>query len=99
MKPTILEVLDKFVAYYRRHPAWGSLHVVLGDGNIDDGSVEFCRTWAAEHDDQDGVELCDLLMRMSKTQRGKIGNTVDREIYRQEEVTKAVAEHMRNWGW
>ena len=73
-KPTIPEVLPLVQAYYAKpgNSCGGSLHIVLDDGNIEDGSVRFCRDWAAKHDDPDGIELAEILLRMSRTQRRKL---------------------------
>lgn len=72
-KPTIPEVLDRFRAYHPANLAWGHLHVVLDDGNVRDDSVFFCFSlaWAAQ--DREGIELALLLLRMSRTQRLKLG--------------------------
>ena len=51
----------------------GSLYTFL-NGNIEDGHVECCRQWALEKYDRDGIELCDLLALMSKTQRNKLSD-------------------------
>jgi hypothetical protein len=50
----------------------GSLHIVLDDGNVEDGSVRFCRDYALEHGDAIGYALANVLLRMSKTQRHKL---------------------------
>ena len=71
-KPAIPDVLPRFVAYYRAHPSWGSLHVVLDDGNIEDVFVRGCAEYAREQNDAEGGALADILLTMSKTQRGKI---------------------------
>lgn len=74
-KPTVPEV-HPVVEAYRALPgnsAGGSLHVVLDDGNVDDGSVQFCIEWADDAGDEDGVALGKVLLRMSKTQRKKLG--------------------------
>lgn len=71
-KPNIPEVIEKFVLYLRKNSAWGSLHIVLDDENLDDKSVQFCIEWAEERSDHDGVELGKILLSMSKTQRGEI---------------------------
>ena len=73
-KPTIPEVLPLVHAY--RDSKWqngigGSLKAVF-EGNVDDGHVEFCRVWAEEHNDSEGVKLAEILAQMSKTQRKKI---------------------------
>lgn len=76
-KPTVPEVLPIARRYFAKegNAAGGSLHIVLEDGNIDDSSVQFCREWALERGDADGVALADLLLRMSKTQRKKIASS------------------------
>lgn len=71
-KPSIPDVLPRFVAYYRDHPAWGALHVVLDDGNVEDVFVRGCAEYAREQADVEGEALADILLRMSRTQRGKI---------------------------
>lgn len=74
-KPTIPEVMPLIYAYRDsrlENGIGGSLKAVI-DGNIDDGDVEFCRNWAEEHGDIVGVKLAEILARMSKTQRKKIG--------------------------
>lgn len=74
MKPTVPDVLPLARAYYAKlgNGAGGSLHIVLDDGNVTDGDVEFCEERARERDDEDGVALAQVLRRMSKTQRAKI---------------------------
>lgn len=73
-KPTIPDVLPLVQAYYAKpgNFAGGGLHVVLDDGNVGDGSVQFCIDHARENGDEDGVVLGELLLRMSKTQRSKL---------------------------
>ena len=73
-KPTIPEVLPLVQAYYAKpgNGAGGSLHIVLDDGNIETHFVEFCKEYALENNDQDGVELAELLLHMSYTQRRKL---------------------------
>jgi len=72
-KPVIPEVVDRFRAYHDEHPTWGSLHIVLDDGNVEESHVAFCVSWAIEHDDWEGANLGAVLLRMSKTQRRKLG--------------------------
>ena len=75
MKPTIPEVIDRFIAYHGlpENAAWGSLHIVLEDDNVDDSSVRYCIDYALERGDKEGAELAKILLRMSKTQRLKLG--------------------------
>lgn len=75
MKPTIPDVIARFRAYHAEYLAWGSLHIVLDDNNVDDDSVAFCKAWALEHGDAEGAALADILATMSKTQRRKLGST------------------------
>lgn len=71
-KPT-REMLQAIVrAYYRLKPenvCGGSLHIVLDDGNYDDHSVEFCRKYAAEQGDTDGVWLASVLQTLNVQER------------------------------
>jgi hypothetical protein len=72
-RPTIPDVVDRFRAYLAQHPAWGSLHIVLEDGNTQDSSVDGCLHRALEDGDVEGAELARVLRRMSRTQRLKLG--------------------------
>ena len=74
MKPTIPQVIDRFRAYHQQHGAWGSLHIVLSDGNHEDSSVTFCAEFAREKGDIAGEDLARILLTMSRTQRGRIAN-------------------------
>lgn len=69
MKPSIPQVLSRFTDYLEKNLAWGSLHIVLSDNNVDDDSVRFCINYAEEKGDQEGKELAEILLTMSKTQR------------------------------
>ena len=74
MKPTVPEVQPYVNAYYAMegNGAGGSLHIVLDDGNVNDGHVQFCIEFAQERDDPDGVLLARVLLAMSPTQRLKL---------------------------
>lgn len=76
MKPRIPDVIDYFRAYNKVHPAWGSLHIVLSDGNVEDSNVQFCLKYAEENKDEHGMELAKLLLNMSRTQRLKLGRMI-----------------------
>jgi hypothetical protein len=75
MKPTVPEVRDRFLAYKNRpgNGAWGSLHVVLDDNNVEDHFVAWTIEHATERGDTEGAELARILLSMSRTQRLKIG--------------------------
>ena len=44
-KISIPEVVDAFREYKKKNGVWGSLHIVLSDGNVRDSDVEFCVAW------------------------------------------------------
>jgi hypothetical protein len=75
-KPTIPEVFDRFYAYYEKNPVWGSLHVVLDDGNLEDSTIRWCIDRAEKGGyrppDPEGAELGRILLRMSRTQRSRL---------------------------
>jgi hypothetical protein len=76
MKPSntlaVPEVADRFRAYHEKEPCWGSLHIVLDDGNVRDVHVKHCIESALERGDAEGHELACLLLGMSITQRNKL---------------------------
>lgn len=72
MKLTIPDVLEAFRAYKEKAPEWGSLHVVLGDGNYRDTFIQFSIRWANERGDFEGGRLGKILLGISCTQRRKI---------------------------
>ena len=72
MKPTIPDVIDRFAAYKRSNPSWGSLHIVLDDQNVSNDCVDYCAELAGDQCDSEGVVLADILSKMSKTQRLKL---------------------------
>nr|WP_250808197.1 hypothetical protein [Neorhizobium tomejilense] len=78
-KPSIPQVVARFAAYYELpgNGAWGSLHIVLDDGNVSNGNVEFCIEAAADSGDEEGRQLAEILLAMSRTQRAKLPQAVD----------------------
>ena len=71
-KPTIPEVRARFLDYLSKNPTWGSLRVVLYDGNIWDEHVLWCLYHAKGLGDVEGTELARILRTMSRTQRKKL---------------------------
>ena len=65
-------LIERFNKYHYRHCAWGSLHIVLDDFNLEDQHVKFCIQYAKEQGDTEGAELGELLLQMSETQRAKV---------------------------
>lgn len=49
-------------------------HIVLDDGNVKDNHIEYCLEVAKERNHPDCVRMCELLLKMGKTQRLKMGN-------------------------
>ena len=80
MKPVISDFIKRFAEYYKKNPAWGSLHIVVEDGNVKDKDVNFCYKWALKNNDVDGMALAKVLLEMSKTQRLCIGSKVDKYL-------------------
>lgn len=75
-KPTIPEVIHLFAEYYKYNLAWGSLHIVLDDGNYSNKNVQYCLDYAIENGDKKGEELARILLSMSPTQRSHIDRKV-----------------------
>lgn len=71
------ELMDRFNAYYRANPTWGSLHIVLEDWNLATHHVEWCLGYAQAKGDAEGAELAQILLGMSKSQRGRISKRAD----------------------
>ncbi len=68
---TLYPIVDN---YYAKpgNSVGGSLHIVLEDGNLKRSDIEWCRTYAQEKGDTDGVALADLLLQCSTTQLAKL---------------------------
>jgi hypothetical protein len=66
------ELLARFAAYENANPSWGCMHVVLEDGNFNDGNVDGAIQCAEEEGDIEGRALALLLRQMSRTQRRRI---------------------------
>lgn len=76
-KPTVPEIVPLAKAIYARPGGVVGccLHIVLDDGNYEDGSVQYCLDQAIGFDHKDCVELARKLLLMSKTQRRKVANS------------------------
>lgn len=71
-RPTVPEVLPLAKAFYEDNPVGGVLHIVLDDGNLHDEHIRFCLTEARKENDTRAIELAELLLRMTMTQRRKV---------------------------
>lgn len=74
------ELIEVFAAYYRQNPVWGSLHVVLDDGNYGTKHVIASCRWAREIGDKDGLALGIILKGMTRSQRFHIGERARRLV-------------------
>ena len=73
-KPTIPEVLP-LIRQFARTPGnevGGVLHIVLDESNVHDDHVRYCLDLAEAEGDTLGAEVSRTLLRMSKTQRGRL---------------------------
>lgn len=59
---------------YDCNPVGCCWHIVLDDGNLDDGCVEMCELLAARHCHADCINLGPLIRCMSQTQRKKLSS-------------------------
>jgi hypothetical protein len=73
-RPRIPEVAPLIRDYYALdgNSTGGSLHLVLDDGNVRRRHVEFCRDYALDLGDQAGVEIADMLLLMTVSQRRRL---------------------------
>ena len=73
MKPTVPKVLPLAKEIYKRDSSGCCLHIVLDDGNVHDCHVQHCANMAINNNHLDCLELAEILLKMTKTQRLKIG--------------------------
>lgn len=73
---TIPMVIEAFSEYQLEHPSWGSLHVVLEEGNVSNQCVQGALEYAQRTGDATGMILASMLLLMSKSQRGRIARKV-----------------------
>ncbi len=88
MKPSIPSVIHLFADYYSKNASWGSLHIVMDDGNVTDDNVRFCKEWARKENDKEGERLSDILLLMSKSQRIRISKKAESWVASCERMTK-----------
>lgn len=73
-RPKVPEVLELVCAYYRKpeNGAGGCCHVVLDDGNMDDGCVAYCLEYCIAEGDADGAAIMRALQQMTRSQRRRL---------------------------
>lgn len=69
IKPNPIQINDLVRRYYRTHPAGGPLHIMLDDGNVEQGHIDFCRERAKEASDEPGQHLCDVMEMFTLAER------------------------------
>lgn len=69
-KPSVTpDLIERFRVFHARNP---HLFYVLTSGNIDHGTAALTLDRANESQDSEAIDLADLVVRMSKTQRYKL---------------------------
>lgn len=58
--------------YYSTDGAGGTCHIVLDDGNIEDGHVQYCKEYSEELNDFWGLTIATLLLDFSEEEREEI---------------------------
>lgn len=77
-KPSIPDVIRHFVPYAKKYAdwEWGGLHVILSENNVENATVVWLWDYTrggGEGEDSEVHHLVRILLRMSKTQRSRIG--------------------------
>lgn len=73
-QPLSKEDFARFKRYQANTGGNSVFHIVLENKNIKDSHVKFCRELAVKRKDQEGLELADILMGLSKSQRLKLAS-------------------------
>jgi hypothetical protein len=73
-KISVLDVLPLAISYLSKpgNSVGGSLHVVIEDRNLEDSHLRFCISHSKANNDLDGISLAEEMLKLSKTQRGKL---------------------------
>lgn len=73
-RPKVPDVMPLVRAYFAKpgNGAGGNLHVALDDGNLDNGSLQFCLSECEREHDYDGATIMRLMLQMTRTQRRHI---------------------------
>ena len=66
----IIPIIQRYYSY--GNTTGGTLHIVLDDGNLEDGHIEFCLEEATRNNDTQAVFIARMLLNMSMTQRRKL---------------------------
>jgi hypothetical protein len=74
IKENHIHIIELCKAYYSKpeNTCGGNLHIVLDDGNMDVGCVEFCKNRCIEENDTDGFRIAQELLAIKYHERLKI---------------------------
>jgi hypothetical protein len=74
MNPKVEKAIKMSRAYYKLpdNGAGGSLHIVLDDGNLETGHVLWCKNYAKEQGDPEGVALAEFLLTLTEDERDEV---------------------------
>jgi hypothetical protein len=59
-------------AYWGNVAGGGSLHIVLEDGNLETDHVLWCKNYAKEQGDPEGVKLAEFLLTLTEDERDEV---------------------------
>lgn len=79
-KPTVRQVLGKFIAYKRSNPVWGVFREVFLDGAASDSTVAACLEAAIETGEVKTIALAKILRRLDAGQRKALPTAVENAI-------------------
>jgi hypothetical protein len=63
--------------YYQNNGSGGSLHIILEDGNLENAHINWCAGFACAINDNEGSDIANLMLLMSKTQRKTVYNSYE----------------------
>ncbi len=75
-KPITKEQIELFVKYKNVSGKWRSLEPIFTNHFVHDETIEFCKSRAIKHKDDEAIHLCILLGSMSYSQRLKLVKTI-----------------------
>lgn len=76
----VLEAVVTLARVYENecgNACWGSLHIVLSDGNTELENLQWCKTYAENKNDHIGVALAACLLELSESERIDVYRELD----------------------
>lgn len=65
----LIEETLKLSKAYVRPADEGNLHIILGDGNLENSDIDFCREECIKYNDRDGLNILGKLVSMDEEER------------------------------